>query len=115
MRDLQDRFHAAIGRKFGHSRFGSRRRRLAREVQLEKNRLEEERVKLQMTADREIVEAEAAARAEAYDVYADRLRQMTDLVALESQRRLAAEHELEALRAKFVELSAERNVCRVGP
>lgn len=114
MRDLQDRFHAAIGRKFGHSRFGSRRRRIAREVQLEKNRLEEERAKLQMAADREIVEAETAARVEAYDVYADRLRQMTELVGLESERRLAAEHELEALRAKVIELSAERNVRPPG-
>lgn len=115
MRDLQDRFYADVSRNFGHSRFGPRRQRVARAVQLEKNRFEADRVKLRLAADTEVAEAEAAARAEAHDVYAARLRQMAELVAAETRRRIAVERELAALRARAIETTTDYGARPPGP
>ena len=98
MRAFQDRFHAEVGRQFGHQRVGPRRRRLARQAHLLQRKAEDERRRLREEADREIAVAEAKARSDAHERYGRRLIQLEESYRDEIARRRAAEAELASLR-----------------
>lgn len=123
MERFQDDYHFAVGRLFGHARFGAKRRRVSRLERKAQKAMEEEGARQQVALDaawaelgrkREIMEAELARRERRQMARETEFHNQVLASVAEKVRLQTAESELARLRARLVALEPEEMSPRLS-